>query len=210
MEPLINRGDAEARRGVGSSVYSSVKELLDFVVALIVLVILSWLFLLIILCYLLTGERSLFFRQERLGRGEKVFVLWKFRTLKADDKLPMDKRKFALGSLLRFLSLDELPQLWNVLKGEMSLVGPRPLPVAYQPLFSAEQRKRFTVKPGITGWAQVNGRHGIPWKKKFELDNWYVDNQSFWLDLRIIFKTIVLLLSFKNDTSLEEQPFTGK
>ncbi|MBL7849441.1 MAG: sugar transferase [Cyclobacteriaceae bacterium] len=192
-----------------SSVYSFIKSLGDTLAAAILLVLLSWLFLLVGLLYLLTGERSLFFRQERLGKNERAFVLYKFRTLKQDEQLPLDKRKFVLGSMLRFLSLDELPQLWNVLKGEMSLVGPRPLPVAYQPLFSAEQRKRFAVRPGITGWAQVNGRHGIPWTKKFELDNWYVDHQSFWVDLKIIFKTFQLLLSFRKDTSLEELPFTG-
>jgi lipopolysaccharide/colanic/teichoic acid biosynthesis glycosyltransferase len=192
-----------------NAVHSAIKSVLDILVAGILMLSLSWLFLLVTLLYVFTGERSMFFRQERLGKEEKVFVLWKFRTLKEDDKLPMDKRKFALGSLLRFLSLDELPQLWNVLKGDMSLVGPRPLPVAYQSLFSADQRKRFTVKPGITGWAQVNGRHDIPWEKKFELDNWYVDQQSFRLDLRIILKTIVLLLSLKKDISLEEEPFHG-
>ncbi|MBL7846668.1 MAG: sugar transferase [Cyclobacteriaceae bacterium] len=192
-----------------NSTYLFIKGLADTLAAAILLVLLSWLFLLVGLLYLLTGERSLFFRQERLGRNEKAFTLYKFRTLKANEHLPLDKRKFTLGSFLRYLSLDELPQLWNILKGEMSLVGPRPLPVTYQPLFSAEQRKRFTVKPGITGWAQVNGRHGIPWERKFELDNWYVDHQSFRVDLRIIFKTIVLLLSFKKDISLEEEPFQG-
>lgn len=192
-----------------SSVYSLAKSLVDFLAAAVLLLLLSWLFLLVGLLYLLTGERSLFFRQERLGQNERVFALYKFRTLKENEQLPLDKRKFALGSYLRYLSLDELPQLWNVLKGEMSLVGPRPLPVAYQPLFSSEQRKRFTVKPGITGWAQVNGRHGIPWARKFELDNWYVDHQTLWLDLKIILKTFQLLLSFRKDTSLEEPPFTG-
>jgi sugar transferase EpsL len=192
-----------------SLVYSSAKSLVDFLAAAVLLLLLSWLFLLIGLLYIFTGERNLIFRQERLGKKEKVFVLWKFRTLKQNEQLPLDKRKFALGSFLRYLSIDELPQFWNVLKGEMSLVGPRPLPVAYQPLYSPEQRKRFAVKPGITGLAQVNGRHGIPWARKFELDNWYVDHQSFWLDLRIIFKTISLLLSFQKDVSLEEEPFRG-
>lgn len=105
--------------------------------------------------------------------------------------------------------MDELPQLWNVLKGEMSLVGPRPLPVEYEKFFSTEQQRRLVVKPGITGWAQVNGRHSISWKEKLELDGYYVNNISFKLDLLILFKTLVLVLSFKKDRSLEEDKFTG-
>ncbi len=105
--------------------------------------------------------------------------------------------------------MDEWPQLWNVLRGEMSLVGPRPLPVEYDKLFSAEQRRRFLVKPGITGWAQVNGRHSIAWKEKLELDQYYVQHVSFLLDISIIIKTAILLLSFKKDRSLEEEKFTG-
>ena len=111
--------------------------------------------------------------------------------------------------MLRASNLDELPQLWNVLKGEMSLIGPRPLPVEYLPLFSEEQKKRFEVKPGITGWAQVNGMHSVPWKQKLELDNYYVDHVSLMLDIRIVIKTLVLFLSFKKDRSLEEEKFTG-
>lgn len=186
-----------------SSVYSSVKGLVDLLAAAILLLLLSWLFLLVGLLYLLAGERSLFFRQERLGQQERVFVLYKFRTLKQDEQLPMDKRKFALGSVLRFFSLDELPQLWNVLKGEMSLVGPRPLPVAYQPLFSPEQRKRFTVKPGITGWAQINGWRGETdtpekIKKRVEHDLYYIENWSVLFDLYILLKTPMSLIGNNN------------
>lgn len=135
--------------------------------------------------------------------------MWKFRTLSVDENKDLQQRRFILGDVLRKTSLDELPQLWNVLNGEMSLVGPRPLPVEYDNLFSPDQRRRFTVKPGLTGWAQVNGRHSITWKEKLELDNWYVKNISFVFDIRILFKTVVLLLSFNKDRSLEEEKFTG-
>jgi lipopolysaccharide/colanic/teichoic acid biosynthesis glycosyltransferase len=124
------------------------------------------------------------------------------------DQSP-DNRRFWLGDLLRFFSLDELPQIWNVLKGDMSFIGPRPLPIAYLPLMSDEQRVRHQVLPGITGWTQVNGRHSISWQEKFELDRFYVHNISAMLDLCIFFKTIVLLLSFQKDHSLEEDKFKG-
>lgn len=135
--------------------------------------------------------------------------MWKFRTLSVDENKDLQQRRFILGDVLRKTSLDELPQLWNMLKGEMSLVGPRPLPVEYDQLFSEEQRKRLEVKPGITGWAQVHGRHSISWKEKLDLDNWYVNNISFIIDMQILYKTVVLLLSFKKDRSLEEEKFTG-
>lgn len=135
--------------------------------------------------------------------------MWKFRTLSVDENKDLQQRRFILGDVLRKTSLDELPQLWNVLNGEMSLVGPRPLPVEYDQLFSEEQRKRLEVKPGITGWAQVHGRHSISWKEKLDLDNWYVKNISFIIDMQILYKTVVLLLSFKKDRSLEEEKFTG-
>src|SRR5690606_6834910 len=181
---------------------------LDFVLAGLVLISLSWLFLLILILYMLSYQLPVFFMQERIGKGEKIFRLIKFRSLK-NTRVNLKEREFWLGNILRRTSLDELPQLLNVLKGEMSLIGPRALPVEYQPLFSSEQRKRFSVLPGITGWAQVNGRHSISWKKKFELDNYYVDHISFLLDMKILFKTMVLLLSFQPDRSLLEEKFTG-
>ena len=119
------------------------------------------------------------------------------------------QRRFLLGDILRYLSLDELPQVWNVLKGDMSFIGPRPLPTEYLSLFSQEQQMRHTIKPGITGWAQVNGRHSISWQQKFELDNYYLAHLSFGLDLTIFYKTIVLLLSFNKDQSLAEEKFKG-
>jgi len=115
-----------------------------------------------------------------------------------------------MGNLLRRTSLDELPQLWNVMKGEMSLVGPRPLPVQYLPLFSPEQRRRHSIRPGITGLAQVNGRHGISWEEKFSYDLYYVQHVSFLYDVHIMAMTVGLLFSFKRDVSLEEKAFTGK
>jgi undecaprenyl phosphate N,N'-diacetylbacillosamine 1-phosphate transferase len=122
---------------------------------------------------------------------------------------PLDKRRFAWGNFLRQSNLDELPQLWNVLKGEMSFIGPRPLPVEYSTLFSVEQNQRHKVRPGITGWAQVCGKNSISWQEKFELDLYYVNNISFLLDLKILLKTFILVLSFKKDTSLHEKKFTG-
>jgi len=128
------------------------------------------------------------------------------------DLLPDAERLTAMGKFIRKTSLDELPQLWNVLKGDMSLVGPRPLLVQYLPLYNAEQKRRHLVKPGITGWAQVNGRNGISWEEKFKLDVWYVDNQSFWLDMKIIWLTIRKVLvrdGINQDGQATMEPFKG-
>jgi lipopolysaccharide/colanic/teichoic acid biosynthesis glycosyltransferase len=139
------------------------------------------------------------FRQVRPGRAGQPFEMTKFRTMSdavsISGKLLSDSdRLTSFGLFLRSTSLDELPELWNVLKGSMSLVGPRPLLMEYLPLYSEKQARRHEVKPGITGWAQVNGRNAITWEKKFELDIWYVDNQSFWLDLKILFITLKKVL----------------
>lgn len=136
-----------------------------------------------------------FFRQKRPGRGEAIFEMVKFRTMtdqrdKTGELLPDALRLTRFGRFLRASSLDELPELWNVLKGEMSLVGPRPLLVQYLPRYSPEQRRRHEVRPGITGWAQVNGRNAVSWETKFALDVWYVDNQSLILDVKILFLTL--------------------
>ena len=135
------------------------------------------------------------FRQTRPGLDGKPFEMIKFRTMKdaidsAGNPLPDSERLTDFGKALRNSSLDELPELWNVVKGDMSLVGPRPLLMEYLPLYSKEQARRHNVRPGITGYAQVNGRNAIGWDKKFELDTWYVDNQSLWLDIKILFKTV--------------------
>ena len=139
------------------------------------------------------------FRQTRPGEDSKPFLMVKFRTmLNAVDtqgnSLPDSERMTAFGHFLRSTSLDELPGLWNVLKGEMSLVGPRPLLMEYLPLYSKEQYRRHDVRPGVTGWAQVNGRNAISWDEKFKLDVWYVDNRSFWLDIKILFFTVKKVL----------------
>ena len=185
------------------------KRLFDVSLALIAIVGMGVVMLMIISLYIFLFQLPVFFVQQRIGRGERTFELYKFRTLSNNQEVEWNSRRFLFGDLLRSLSLDELPQLWNVLKGNMSIIGPRPLPVEYLPLFSDKQRERHQIRPGITGWAQVNGRHSISWKQKFELDNYYVHHISFGLDLLILFKTIVLLLSFRKDNSLAEQKFTG-
>lgn len=185
------------------------KRTFDLTGALLLIVLFAWLFLAIILLYVISAKFPVFFTQERIGKNERTFTLFKFRTLK-DSPGELSQRIFFPGNILRRTSLDELPQLWNVIRGDMSLVGPRPLPVAYLPLFSVHQRLRHSLRPGITGWAQVNGRHGISWPEKFEFDVYYVNNLSFLLDLRILLRTIQLLLSFKRDLSLAEKPFTGE
>jgi undecaprenyl phosphate N,N'-diacetylbacillosamine 1-phosphate transferase len=185
------------------------KRVFDWILIVIACVLLGWLVLLIVLMYILLMEFPLFFVQTRVGHGCKTFKMWKFRTLAADESLPLAERNFMLGKWLRFTNLDELPQLWNIVRGEMSFIGPRPLPEEYLPLYSEAQNKRHEVKPGITGWAQVNGRNSIPWKKKFELDVYYVNHLSFKLDLLIMVKTLLLVLSFRKDVSLREEKFKG-
>lgn len=159
----------------------------------------------------------IFFCQERPGLQGNPFKMVKFRSMRDvfdanGNPLPDSKRMTPFGSFLRSSSLDELPELWNVLKGEMSLVGPRPLLMEYLPLYSAEQYRRHEVRPGVTGWAQINGRNALSWKEKFELDVWYVDNQSFWLDLKIIFLTIKKVLvrdGISADGEATMSKFTG-
>jgi len=157
------------------------------------------------------------FRQARPGLNGKPFEMIKFRTMKdaldADgNPLPDSERLTAFGQFLRSSSLDELPELWNVLKGNMSLVGPRPLLMEYLPLYSAEQFRRHDARPGITGWAQINGRNALSWEEKFKLDVWYVDNQSFWLDIKILFLTVKKVLvrdGISADGEATMSKFTG-
>jgi len=185
------------------------KNIIDRLTAFILLLAISWLYLIILVAYIILWEFPIFFKQKRIGKSNLQFWMWKFRTLSLNEQLPVTERNFMWGKFLRFTSLDELPQLWNILCGEMSFIGPRPLPEEYLPLYSDEQIKRHEVKPGVTGWAQVNGRNSIPWKKKFELDLYYVKNLSFKLDLFILIKTLALILSFQKDVSLNEEKFRG-
>lgn len=158
------------------------------------------------------------FRQTRPGLHGKPFEMVKFRTMKdATDAqgniLPDAERMTPFGDKLRNSSLDELPELWNVLKGEMSLVGPRPLLMQYLPLYSKEQARRHEVRPGVTGWAQINGRNAISWEKKFKLDVWYVDNHSFWLDFKILLLTVKKVFvkeGISADGHVTIAPFTGQ
>ncbi|MCM0716792.1 sugar transferase [Parabacteroides sp. W1-Q-101] len=172
------------------------KRLIDFIIVFCVLAVI-WPILLVITLWLHFANKGtgVFFMQERPGKGGKVFKVIKFKTM-TDERdadgnlLPDADRLTNVGRFVRSTSIDELPQLINVLKGDMALIGPRPLLVQYLPLYSKEQARRHDVRPGITGWAQVNGRNAISWTKKFELDVWYVDHCSFLLDVKIIFLTI--------------------
>ena len=184
------------------------KRVIDFILVLSVL-LLIWpvLFLVIIWLHFANKGAGVFFTQDRTGRNAKIFKAIKFKTM-TDERdaegnlLPDSVRLTSIGKIVRSLSIDELPQLINVLKGDMALVGPRPLLPKYLPLYSEEQFRRQEVRPGITGWAQVNGRNNISWTKKFELDAWYVDHCSFWLDVKIILLTVKKVL-FREDINME-------
>lgn len=194
------------------------KRVMDFAIVFIALSII-WPFLLIITVWLHFANKGAgaFFTQDRPGKDGKIFKVIKFKTMTderdADGKLLPDAQRLTkVGKLVRSLSIDELPQLINVLKGDMALIGPRPLLPKYLPLYSKEQYRRHEVRPGMTGWAQVNGRNNISWTKTFELDVWYVDNCTLWTDIRIILLTIKKVL-FREDISQEGQatrlPFDG-
>jgi sugar transferase EpsL len=175
------------------------KNLIDRSLAGIGLVILSPLMLVFAGLIRVRMGKPVLFRQLRIGHREKVFTFLKFRTMtdvrdQTGQLLADEQRLTALGRFLRSSSLDELPQLWNVLKGDMSLVGPRPLLPEYLPRYTAFQRRRHEVRPGITGWVQVNGRNSLTWEQKFELDVWYVDHRSLWLDARILWMTVLQVL----------------
>ena len=193
------------------------KRLIDFTAALLGLLVLSP--VLLVLAGLIAWKlgRPVFFTQERPGLNGKPFRMIKFRTMTnardAQGKLlPNEHRQSKFGNILRSASLDELPELINVLKGEMSLVGPRPLLVSYLPLYNEFQARRHEVKPGITGWTQVNGRNSIDWDTKFKLDVWYVDNVSFWLDIKILWLTFLKVIKREGINAGENitmKPFTG-
>ncbi|ELV8692957.1 sugar transferase [Vibrio vulnificus] len=171
------------------------KRLFDFLVSLTALILLSPIIALVAWKIRKNLGSPVLFRQTRPGLNGKPFEMVKFRTMKdaVDEQgnpLPDSERMTPFGDKLRNSSLDELPELWNVLKGEMSLVGPRPLLMQYLPLYSPEQARRHEVRPGVTGWAQINGRNAISWEEKFKLDVWYVDNRNLWLDIKILCLTV--------------------
>ncbi|WP_312265700.1 sugar transferase [Neisseria sp.] len=171
------------------------KRAFDIIASLIGLIVLSPVLLIVAILVRKNLGSPILFRQVRPGIDGKPFEMVKFRSMrdaiaKDGTPLPDNERLTPFGKALRSTSLDELPELWNVLKGDMSLVGPRPLLMDYLPLYNKEQYRRHEVRPGVTGWAQVNGRNAISWEEKFKLDVWYVDNRSFWLDLKILFLTI--------------------
>ncbi|MBI73122.1 MAG: hypothetical protein CMG61_06970 [Candidatus Marinimicrobia bacterium] len=175
------------------------KRAIEFILSLLGLVFLMPIYLVIIVMVRINLGSPIFFKQERPGLNDKVFNIYKFRTMTNEhdnygNLLPDETRLTKFGRFLRSTSLDELPSLWSVLKGDMSLIGPRPLLVEYLPFFSEKQARRHEVRPGITGWAQVNGRNAISWEEKFELDVWYVDNLSITLDIKIIWLTIIKVL----------------
>ncbi len=172
------------------------KPIFDYIISIILVIFFSPLYLLISILLLFLMGKPIFFKQKRPGLNAHPFFLYKFRTMSNDrdangNLLPDEKRLTRFGKFLRSTSLDELPELFNVVKGDMSLVGPRPLLMEYLPLYSLEQARRHEVKPGITGWAQINGRNSLSWQEKFKLDVWYVDHVSFWLDLKILFITLI-------------------
>lgn len=197
---------------------NEVKHSFDFIVTLISLIILVPVFVIIAVLIRCSLGSPVFFVQTRPGLGGRCFKMIKFRTM-TDERgpdgnlLPDAERLTKFGQFLRSTSLDELPELWNVLKGDMSLVGPRPLLMEYLPLYSSEQSRRHEVRPGVTGWAQINGRNALTWDEKFKLDVWYVDNQSFCLDLKILLLTIKKVsvregISASGEVTMSK--FTGK
>ena len=194
-----------------------IKRIVDCVLSFLALIILFP--LLLVVGWRVQSELGapLFFRQLRPGLHGRPFVLVKFRTMRdavdaQNNPIPDAARLTAFGRSMRAASLDELPELWNVLKGDMSLVGPRPLLMEYLPLYTPEQARRHNLRPGITGWAQVNGRNSLSWEDKFKLDVWYVDNRSLWLDIRILWLTVRTVLKREGISAAGEETmprFTG-
>lgn len=193
------------------------KRFFDIITAIIVLTLLLPIFLFLLIVLFFANNGKPFFFQKRPGKNEKIFSIIKFKSMndkKGEDGklLPDEKRLTKLGLFIRKTSLDEIPQLINVLVGDMSLVGPRPLLISYLPLYNEEQKKRHKLRPGITGWAQVNGRNSIGWKQKFELDVWYISNCSILLDIKILWLTFLKVVKkdgISSDTSATMEFFTG-
>ncbi len=195
-----------------------IKYAIDFLAAVFLLLLLSPLLLIVSIILYFTNNKSIFFRQDRPGFMEKKIRIVKFKSMNDNkdsngDLLPDNKRLTEFGKFIRKTSIDELPQLWNVLTGDMSLIGPRPLLYKYLPLYSDEQRRRHLVRPGITGWAQVNGRNTISWNEKFKLDVYYVDNISLWLDIKIFWMTLFKVVKREGVNQSDARPmlpFNGK
>ena len=194
-----------------------IKSIFDKILALFLIIFFSPIYIVVSLLIFFKMGSPILFRQKRPGYKEKIFGIYKFRTMTNEkdangNLLPDDKRLVGIGKFIRSTSLDELPQLFNVLKGEMSFVGPRPLLEEYLPLYNEKQKRRHDVKPGITGWAQVNGRNAISWEQKFDYDVWYVDNQSFLLDIKILWLTFLKVVKrsdISSSTSSTMEKFTG-
>jgi len=197
--------------------YKTFKTVCDGITAFSLMVLFLPFFLFVSFILLIQNNGSPFFTQTRPGKHGKLFTIYKLKTMRdtrddSGDLLPDNLRMTPLGKIIRKLSLDELPQLWNILKGEMSFVGPRPLLPEYLPLYSEEQQKRHLAKPGITGWAQVNGRNAISWKQKFEYDLWYIQHQSFILDIKILGMTLTKVFKTKDVNATGQitmEPFNG-
>lgn len=193
------------------------KRFFDFILSLIAIIMLSPVYLIVIVLVRIKLGSPVFFTQKRPGKDEKIFKMYKFRTMtnEVDENgnlLPDDKRLTKFGKLLRSTSLDELPELFNILKGDMSIVGPRPLLVRYLPLYNEYQKHRHDARPGFAGWAQCNGRNSISWEEKFDLDVYYVNHITFLLDVKIIFKTVKTVLcreGISSEASATMEEFRG-
>ena len=194
------------------------KRVLDIIISCIALLLIGW-FLILVAIFLHFANKGAgaFFTQDRPGKNAKIFKVIKFKTM-TDERgadgnlLPDEKRLTKVGKFVRSTSIDELPQLINVFKGDMALIGPRPLLVQYLQLYSKEQSRRHEVRPGISGWAQCHGRNAISWKEKFELDVWYVDHCTFWTDIRVIWITVMKVLKradINNEATVTMYPFDG-
>lgn len=197
--------------------YKYIKRFFDFVSALLALIVFSILLAVVAVLVKVKLGSPVIFKQERPGLNNKVFTLYKFRTMTDErdengELLPDEVRLTKFGQFLRNTSIDELPELINILKGDMSVIGPRPLLVQYIPLYNKHQARRAEVKPGLSGWAQVNGRNSVTWEDKFDMDVYYVDNCSLALDLKILFMTVKNVIKregISSDTSATMEPFTG-
>ena len=191
-----------------------IKRILDVCCALAAMLVFCWLYAIVAILVRVKLGSPVIFCQERPGKDEKIFRLYKFRSMTDErdengDLLPDEVRLTKFGRLLRSTSLDELPEAWNILKGDMSVIGPRPLLVRYLPRYNAHQARRHEIKPGLSGWAQVHGRNTVTWEERFDLDVWYVDNMSVWLDVKIVVMSVLKALkqegiSSETDATMEE------